>query len=95
MNDATIQEDAGFEDGVCVVVYRSHKRADTYVYLPAEKEFEELPEAFREHFGEATAFLDFVLHPARQLAQADPLVVLRALSEQGFYLQLPPQKDDF
>ncbi len=94
MNDETIQGGADFEDGVGVVVYRSHKRADTYVYLPAESDFEELPEAFREHFGEATAFLDFVLHPARQLAQADPLAVLRALSEQGFYLQLPPQKEE-
>ena len=93
MNDQTEQGAGDSEEGVHVVVYRSHRRADTYVYLPAESEFEDLPEAFREHFGEASAFLDFVLHPARQLAQADPIVVLRALSEQGFYLQLPPQKD--
>ncbi len=77
-----------------VVVYRSQKRADTYVYLPAGAEYDDLPDAFRDHFGEATAFLEFELHEERFLAQADAGAVLKALEEQGFYLQLPPRIDD-
>lgn len=81
-------------ESVAVVVYRCARRADTYVYMRKEDDFEDLPDAFRAQFPDPTPFLDFELHPTRPLAQADPVAVLRALSEQGFYLQLPPQKDE-
>lgn len=79
---------------VDVVVYRSSRRADTYLYLPASADYDELPEALREHFGEATAFLEFALDAERYLAQADAETVLEALAGQGFYLQLPPGRDE-
>ena len=82
-------EDAGLE----VRVYRSARRAETYIYLPKDDDFEDLPENLREHFGEGTGFLEFWLHEEKYLAQADPQQVLNALREQGFYLQLPPSKD--
>ena len=82
------------DSNVDVVVYRSRKRADTYVYLPAGAEYDDLPDAFRDHFGEATAFLQFELHADRFLAQADASAVLKAIEDQGFYLQLPPRIDD-
>jgi uncharacterized protein YcgL (UPF0745 family) len=71
-----------------VTVYRSVKRADTYVYLPETADYDELPETLRTHFGEAEAFLTFKLTATRHLAQADPAVVLEAIATQGFYLQL-------
>ena len=64
--------DEGEEKGVEVQVYRSGKRADTYLYLPIADAYEDLPEALQQHFGEATAFLSFWLHEERYLAQADP-----------------------
>ena len=76
-----------------VAVYKSLRRADTYVYLPADAELESLPDALREQFGEAEAFLHFELSADRYLAQADATVVLAALASQGFYLQLPPQRE--
>ena len=80
-------------EGVDVVVYRSSRRAETYLYLPAVAEYADLPDALREHFGEATAFLEFVLHAEKTLAQADAVTVLDALAGQGFYIQLPPGDD--
>ncbi len=78
---------------VDVVVYRSARRADTYLYLQAGADYDEtLPEALRKHFGEATAFLEFSLHAEKTLAQADAAAVLAALADQGFYLQLPPRE---
>lgn len=91
-SDDAAQLDAA-DAGVEVQVLRSAKRADTYLYLPVDDAYEELPEALREHFGEATSFLTFTLHEQRFLAQSDPRQVLAALREQGFYLQLPPQND--
>ena len=80
--------------GLEVQVYRSSRRADTYLFLPLDDEFSELPETLLEHFGEGTPFLSFHLHAERHLEQSDPVKVLAALSAQGFYLQLPPSKDD-
>lgn len=85
-----MQDDAQIE----VQVLRSTKRPDTYLILPIADQFEDLPEALRAHFGEARAFLTFWLHEERFMAQADPKQVLAALQDQGFYLQLPPRKDD-
>lgn len=76
-----------------VTVYRSVKRANTYVYLPEAVEFEELPDDLRHHFGAAESFLNFTLTPTRYLAQADPVVVLEAIATRGFYLQLPKQDE--
>lgn len=87
------RSEADIEGGVEVVVYRSARRAETYLYLPAAADFEALPEALLGHFGEGTAFLEFTLHADKVLALADAGVVLTALSEQGFYLQLPPAKE--
>ncbi len=73
-----------------VCVYRSETRIDTYAYLPAADAFEDLPEAFLDHFGAATVILNFLLNEDKVLAQADAKVVLSAIHDQGFYLQLPP-----
>ncbi len=71
-----------------VNVYRSAKRADTYVYIPVDGEFENLPEAFKSHFGQATMILRFLLDANKPLAQVQAADVLRAIAEQGFYVQL-------
>lgn len=87
------EDSAGSQSGVEVQVLRSARRADTYLFLPLAEAYEDLPEALREHFGEATAFLTFWLDEERYLAQSNPRQVLAALREQGFYLQLPPRND--
>ncbi|MEM9622987.1 MAG: YcgL domain-containing protein [Pseudomonadota bacterium] len=76
---------------VNVKVLRSSRKPDTYLYLPEDGDYDELPDALRDQFGEATEFLQFELSPSRQLAQADSTQVLTALARQGFYLQLPPK----
>ncbi len=77
-------------DSVEVSVYRSSKKNQTYVYLPSDQEYESLPEAFVEQFGDAALFLTFELHESKKLAQVDARTVLAALHNQGFFLQLPP-----
>ena len=78
-----------------VCVYRSASHESTYAIVPAESDFDDLPDAFKDQFGEAIAFYTFTLHEEKVLAQADPRQVLKALSEKGFYLQLPPPKIPF
>lgn len=73
-----------------VKVYACHKRADTYLYLAAEQAIETLDETLLQTLGELRFVLDLELHPQRRLARADPVRVLAAIAEVGYYLQVPP-----
>ena len=72
-------------------VYRSDRKTDTYLYLSADKAFDELPETLRRTFGEPSFVMDLLLTPDRKLARVDVAHVLSDLEEQGFSLQLPPK----
>ena len=73
-----------------VSVYRSPKKAQTYVYLPSDQDYDSLPEAFIEQFGDGALFLTFELDESKKLARVEAKTVLAALRNQGFFLQLPP-----
>lgn len=71
-------------------VYKSLKRADTYVYLAARDDFARLPDALRLQLGELRFVLDLILDPQRRLAREDPQAVMANLASRGFHLQFPP-----
>ena len=73
-----------------VEVFRSSRKQDTYLYLPRGAIFEELPEGLRQTFGAPELALSVNLTAERKLARYDTEEVLKALSQQGFFLQLPP-----
>lgn len=72
------------------LVYRSTRRADTYVYLPREDAIEDLPEPLRMQLGRLEFALEFDLTPERSLARSDARAVLAQIEACGYYLQLPP-----
>ncbi|HHJ12638.1 MAG TPA: YcgL domain-containing protein [Chromatiales bacterium] len=74
-------------------VYRSSRKADTYVYLPRRDDFSDIPEELMRILGRLEFALEFELTPERKLAQEDPVQVLRSLQERGFHLQMPPQNE--
>jgi uncharacterized protein YcgL (UPF0745 family) len=74
-------------------VYRSEKRADTYVYLREEGAFELLPETLRAGLLPLVPALSFELTEDRRLAREDAAVVRANLVERGFHVQLPPPTD--
>jgi hypothetical protein len=75
-------------------VYKSLKKADTYVYLAARDDFVRLPEPLRTQLGGLQFVLELVLTPERKLAREDANVVRENLSARGFHLQFPPTVDD-
>lgn len=89
-----MSEDTGGEMSAAtecpVIVFRSGRKADTYLYMPATAEFEDLPEPLRQQFGTPTYVMDLILTPERKLAQVDVLQVMQAMVEVGFFLQFPP-----
>lgn len=74
-------------------VYKSQRRADTYVYLAARDDFSRLPEPLRTQLGALRFVLDVALTPDRKLAREDPEEVRRNLAARGFHLQFPPTLD--
>ena len=71
-------------------VYKSLKKADTYLYLAARDDFSRLPEPLRAQFGKLQFVLEVDLVAGRTLAREDPDVVRSNLVSRGFHVQFPP-----
>lgn len=72
-------------------VYRSERKPETYLYLAAGREFNDLPEPLQKQFGEPAFVMQFHLDEGRKLARVDADAVRQALATDGYYLQLPPK----
>jgi uncharacterized protein YcgL (UPF0745 family) len=72
-------------------VYRSGKKAETYLYLAEGRAFGELPAELRAAFGEPVFVMQLKLDEGRRLARVDVRLVLERLGEPGYFLQLPPE----
>ena len=75
-------------------VYKSLKKADTYLYLATRDDFAGLPEPLRTQLGTLQFVLEVELTPQRRLARENPEVVRANLTARGFHLQFPPTMAD-
>ena len=72
-------------------IYKGKKRPDDYLYVEKEDDFTRVPQALLDIMGELHLVINLELSAGRQLAQADVTQVMQQLSEQGYYLQIPPK----
>jgi len=72
-------------------VFRSGRKAETYLYLAQGHAWEDLPAELRQAFGEPVFVMQLKLDEGRRLARVDTLEVMEQLETQGFFLQLPPE----
>ena len=73
-----------------VKIFRSSKKMDTYIYLPIDAEFDDLPEALRKQFGRTVFVMDLLLTTSLKLALFDAVMVMQGIAKDGFFLQFPP-----
>lgn len=71
-------------------VYKSRRKADTFVFLREREAFTLLPEPLRSSLGPLEFVLEVALTPERKLAREDAATVRANLHERGFHLQFPP-----
>ncbi len=71
-------------------VYRSPKKDEMYLYVLKRDDFEPVPEALLKAFGKPEFALQLNLAKRDKLAREDISEVKAKLTEQGFYLQMPP-----
>lgn len=75
-------------------VYRSPKKEQTYLFVEKRDDFSRVPDALMATFGTPQLVTMVNLANRDKLALADIDKVKTNLTEQGFYLQLPPPKED-
>ncbi|MGK9172976.1 YcgL domain-containing protein [Yokenella regensburgei] len=76
------------------VIYRSPLRDETYLYVEKKDDFSRVPEELMKSFGRPQLAMILPLDGRKKLANASLEKVKNALTEQGFYLQLPPPPED-
>ena len=72
-------------------IYKGKKRPDDYLYVENEDDFSRVPQDLLNMMGTLSLVISLELSTDRQLAQADVTQVMQQLSEQGYYLQIPPK----
>lgn len=75
-------------------VYKSPKKSETYLYVLKREDFSAVPEQLLTTFGTPKLVTLINLAKRDKLAIANLEKLTSALKEQGFYLQLPPPKED-
>jgi len=75
-------------------VYKSKKKPDTFLYVEKRDDFSKVPEPLMAMFGQPQYVMIINLAKREKLGGASLDVVKQALTDEGFYLQLPPPKEN-
>ncbi|SHG81292.1 YcgL domain-containing protein [Ferrimonas marina] len=75
-------------------VYKSSKKADTYLYINKRDDFSQVPEALMTLFGTPQFVMLLPIVKLQQLAGADLDKVKQSLVDPGYYLQIPPPTEN-
>ena len=76
-------------------IYKSPKKDEMYIYVSKHDGLKKVPDALLEMFGTPVHVMDLLLKPGKELARVDAEKVVSEIQEKGFYLQMPPPKDDY
>ncbi|HEA15777.1 MAG: YcgL domain-containing protein [Pseudoalteromonas prydzensis] len=71
-------------------VYKSNKKADTFLFVEKRDDFSKVPQPLMAMFGKPHYVMLINLAKRVQLGAADLDLVKQALTDNGFYLQIPP-----
>jgi hypothetical protein len=71
-------------------VYRCARRAETFVYLARQDDFERIPAPVRVGLGALSLVTSFDLDARQRLAREDIAVVRSNLRQHGLHIQFPP-----
>lgn len=75
-------------------VFKSEALEETYLFVDQKDGLERVPEELISRFPSPVLVTQFELFPERKLARADAKKVIASLEEVGYYLQMPPSKDE-
>ncbi|WP_372737273.1 YcgL domain-containing protein [Neptunomonas sp.] len=76
-------------------IYKSPRKDEMYLYVDKKDLLKRVPDALVEMFGKPSHLMDMPVRPGRKLARVDVEKMLQGIKEKGFYLQMPPPKEDY
>ncbi|QIZ78845.1 YcgL domain-containing protein [Ferrimonas lipolytica] len=78
---------------ICAV-YKSSKKAETYLYVNKRDDFSSVPQPLMDIFGVPKFVMLLPMIKLTKLANVDLNKLKSELDEKGFFLQLPPPEED-
>lgn len=75
-------------------IYKSAKKPDTYLYVPYETDFDDLPEGLVKVWGDPELVMHLDLEQRDKLALVDIKELKSQLDEEGYFLQMPPTQEE-
>lgn len=76
-------------------IYKSSRKDEMYLYVNKTDLLKRVPDVLIEMFGKPNHLMDMPIKPGRKLARVDVEKMLAGIKEKGFYLQMPPPKEDY
>jgi uncharacterized protein YcgL (UPF0745 family) len=76
-------------------IFKSPRKEEMYLYVDKRQGLAEVPAALLERFGKPVPIMTMILSPEKPLARAKVEDVMAAIREKGFYLQMPPAKEEY
>ncbi|SDO28180.1 hypothetical protein SAMN04487957_10540 [Halomonas shengliensis] len=76
-------------------VFRSPRKDEMYLYVDKREGLARVPEPLLVRFGEPQPAMTLLLSPEKRLARAGAAEVMAAIRDKGFYLQMPPAKEEY
>jgi len=76
-------------------IYKSTKKDEMYLYVEKRAALSRVPEALLDMFGRPATAMTLLLTPQKKLARVDVQRVLDGIKEKGYFLQMPPPKEDY
>ncbi|WP_404418213.1 YcgL domain-containing protein [Marinospirillum sp.] len=80
---------------VITEIFLSPKRDEMYLYVDKQKGTQELPEELMHYFGKPKAIMTLLITPTTKLARVDAKDVYKGLISKGYYLQMPPVREEY
>ncbi len=83
-----------FNENMLCAVYKSSRKADSYLFVKKRDDFSDVPAELMTMFGTAKLVMVMSLDKRDHLGMADIHKVREQLTSKGYYLQLPPPPVD-
>ena len=78
-----------------LTVWSSPKKEEMYLYTDRLEGLKRVPQELLKMFGTPKEVMGLPLSEDKQLGRADAKKVLSEILTKGFYLQMPPVRDDY
>ncbi|QTF91526.1 YcgL domain-containing protein [Halomonas sp. BM-2019] len=82
-------------DKLLCEVFKSPRKEEMYLYVDKREGLARVPAALLARFGQPVSAMTLILSAEKRLGRARAADVMAAIRDKGFYLQLPPAKEEY